>query len=84
MGQTWATGLKRKPNMNATPSVAKATVSKQIIPGTASPTKDRREPQRGLSPEELKARASTSTKVMTEILDRDKRTYSFRHWGINE
>ena len=73
--------------MKATPSVAKATASEQMVPSTAGPEQDRRKPQvelLGLSPEGLKDRAFTSTHVMTEILERGKHTYSFRHWGINE
>jgi hypothetical protein len=73
--------------MKATPSVAKATASKQESPRidgpvTAGQESDINSP--GLSQEQIKARAFTSTQVMTEILEHDKNTYSFRHWGINE
>jgi len=37
-----------------------------------------------LSQENLRERASISTQVMDEILERDNYAYSFRHWGINE
>jgi hypothetical protein len=87
VGQLAATGFQERPNMKATPSVAKATVSKQIVRRTIDPAKAPPEPQveaLGLSPEGLNARAFTSTHVMTEILERDTRSHSFRHWGINE
>jgi len=37
-----------------------------------------------LSQEGITNRASTTTKVLTEILKREETTYYSRHWGINE
>jgi hypothetical protein len=36
------------------------------------------------SPEGITNRASTTTKVLTEIVERQEKTYYSRHWGINE
>ncbi len=37
-----------------------------------------------LSPERISEGASTTTEVLTQILEREERLYHFRHWGINE
>ena len=37
-----------------------------------------------LSPEEVAARASQTTQVLHEILERDHPVRAFREWGINE
>ena len=37
-----------------------------------------------LSPERIAQGASTTTEVLTQILEREQRLYHFRHWGINE
>lgn len=37
-----------------------------------------------LSPERVSEGASTTTEVLTQILEREQRLYHFRHWGINE
>ena len=37
-----------------------------------------------LSPEGITNRASTTTKVLTEILEHQEGTYYSSHWGINE
>jgi hypothetical protein len=36
------------------------------------------------SPEGITNRAFTTTTVLTEILEREEKTYHSRHWGINE
>ncbi len=75
-------GLSRKTNMKATPSVAKVTAPKPIIPDKArgGPVGESLD----LSQESLRVRAFASTQTMDEILEKDDRIYSFRHWGINE
>jgi len=72
--------------MKSTPLAVKATAPKQTASVTG-PDKVRLEAATEsleLSQERLRDRAYTSTQVMEEILERDKRSYSFRHWGINE
>jgi hypothetical protein len=86
-GQLLPRASKERPDMKATPAVARKTGSKQAVPRTGSPDQDQQEPQvesLRLSPDELKDRAFTSTQVMAEILAHNKRSSSFRHWGINE
>jgi hypothetical protein len=73
--------------MKATPSVAKATASKHMVPMAIGLAKDPREAQDetlGLSAEALKARAFTASQVLTQILESNRSKNSFRHWGINE
>jgi hypothetical protein len=70
--------------MKATPSAKKAADSKHEPPKITAPSKTQGDESVGLSAEQLKDRAFSSSRVMTEILERDRNTYSFRHWGINE
>jgi hypothetical protein len=53
-----------------------------------TPTHEKRDPlQNGslsLSPERIRAGATTKTDVMNEILQRETRFNYSRHWGINE
>ncbi len=37
-----------------------------------------------LTAEQIRARASTTTQVLSEILEREDNTYYVHHWGINE
>ena len=72
--------------MKATSSVVQATTPQQKV-SRAVADQTVHEPSLealALSQESLRQRASISTQVMDEILEREKRTYSFRHWGINE
>lgn len=72
--------------MKATPSIIEATAPQQMVsravgePAGHQPSLEALE----LSQESLRERASISTQVMDEILERENYTYSFRHWGINE
>jgi hypothetical protein len=70
--------------MKATPSVARATVPKKTAPRADGPASNSDTEFLELSPDQLNNRAVTSTRVMADILEQDKKTYSFRHWGINE
>ena len=72
--------------MKATPFVVEATAPQQMVsravaePAAHEPSLEALE----LSQESLRERASMSTELMDEILERENYSYSFRHWGINE
>lgn len=72
--------------MKATPSVIRATAPQpKVSRAIADPSVHEPSPEvLELSQENLRERASISTQVMDEILERDNYAYSFRHWGINE
>jgi hypothetical protein len=70
--------------MKATPSVARTTAPKKTAPRVDGPASHSAIESLELSPDQLNDRAVTSTRVMADILEQDKKTYSFRHWGINE
>ena len=73
--------------MNKTRSVAEEAARNTATPGSATRKATRLDPAKEslkLAPDQLDKRASATTEVLTAILDRDKRAYSFRHWGINE
>jgi hypothetical protein len=72
--------------MKATPAAVKAAAPEQMAL-RADADQTVREPSVQafeLSQESLRERASVSTQVMDDILERDRYSYSFRHWGINE
>jgi hypothetical protein len=73
--------------MKTTSSVHKTAPSKQLSSIADASAAHPPEPpvqSLGLSPDQLNDRAFSSSKVMNEILERDRDSYSFRHWGINE
>ena len=66
---------------------ANSTASPKLLHDIA-PTQEELDPlQNGslsLSPERITAGASTTTKFLNAILERDYGTGQLRHWGINE
>jgi len=72
-------------NMKTNPSIAKATTSaKPVVPITPEYEAEDALESLDLSPDRISDRASTTTTVLSEILERDEASYSYRYWGINE
>ena len=61
---------KTKPNE---PAVSARTRPEPVVEESVS-----------FSPEAISNRSSAETKVLKEMLDRDKKSYELRYWGINE
>jgi hypothetical protein len=84
---TWAGRYPKKTQYEKAPLSAEAIDPPkpvQVIPPT---NEEQNQPPVGsfnLSPERLMDGASTTTAVLTEILQQDKRIDHLRHWGINE
>jgi hypothetical protein len=66
---------------------ANATATPKLVHDT-TPTDEQRDQLKngslGLSPERIRAGATTKTDVMNEILRRETQFGYSRHWGINE
>jgi hypothetical protein len=67
--------------MKTNASIAKSTDPAQPIQGISAQESGE---SITLSAEEITDRASTTTRVLTEIPERQEGTYYSRHWGINE
>jgi len=75
-----------KKKMKTTPLNPKRTGTAMPIQRIAPPAVQEKPPVESLnlSPERITDGASTTTHLLTEILERDEKTYHWRHWGINE
>jgi hypothetical protein len=70
--------------MKKNPSVAKAIDPAKPVHATPGDEAEDDLESLNLSPDSLADRASTTTSVLSEILERDERSYTYRYWGINE
>ncbi len=53
------------------------------MPDKSAP-KPREEERMDFSPEGISKRSSATTEVLNEMLERERRAYNLRYWGINE
>jgi hypothetical protein len=74
--------------MKENPSVGGVTnPAKPIERSTTPRIKTQKKPPvdaTSFSPERIKDQASTKSKVLIQMLEREEKTYYSRHWGINE
>jgi hypothetical protein len=84
---TWAGPYPKKTQYEKAPLSTEAIAPPKPVEGIPPANEEQDQPPAGpfnLSPERLMDGASTTTAVLTEILQQDKRIDPLRHWGINE